>query len=350
MMNKKLTLKQSICSARIFLNIFGLILEETEELDVNSKLNILDLNNHPVGSLSFDNNNVYISAEYNDTILEASYDIPEMTILCDHEDNDTLFAIWYSNIIFLLKNNNINVTGEFYISNFVDEESEYKNKCRCQPLLRINFQNNSEFTLKILRDGKILGLEISSNDYNERIDITPFPNSSEFIVHDIKKGKYDSEKHSYPYRFYSGIFNAGKTHEKELLVYLEETGYENYIDHIRAYEEKTSDSENDLIQKGLLMQKLDDDMFKKIKMLQEILKVGNIPVFDNLVSACYDSYSDEEIEALLAIKRKSFLYQDGSSDITSSYYDANKTNPFNLSNKQGSFQRKLSAPKNTVND
>ena len=350
MMNKKLNLRQSICSAKIFLNIFGLILEDAEELDVSSKLKIFDSANNPVGSLSFDNSNVHISAEYSDTILEASYEIPEMTILCDHEDNDTLFAIWYSNIIFLLKNNNINVSGEFYISNFVDEEFEYKNNCRCQPLVRINSQNNSEFTLKILRDGKILGLEISSDDYNERIDITPFSNSSEFIVHDIKKGKYDSEKHSYPYRFYSGIFNAGKTHEKELLVYLEETGYKNYIDYIRTYEEKTSDDENDVIQKGLLMQKLDDDMFKKIKMLQEILRIGNISLFDNLVSVCYDSYSDEEIEALLAIRRKPFQYQDGSYDITSSYYDINKTNPFNLSNKQGSIQRKLTQPKNTVND
>lgn len=43
-MEKRLTLDQNLCAARVFLNIMGLTLEENTSLNQLSKLNIFDKN------------------------------------------------------------------------------------------------------------------------------------------------------------------------------------------------------------------------------------------------------------------------------------------------------------------
>lgn len=334
-MNMKLNLEQSICSARIFLNTMGLILDDVENIDINNKLNIYDLNNNVVGTLIYDNNEIRISGEYNNTILEANYVIPEIPILVDRDDNNTLFGMWYSNIIFLLKNNDTTITGEFYIASFVD--NKYGNLCKCQPVIKVHFSNDSELTLKILRDGRFFGLDISSQDYNEKIDMKPFHKSTDLIVHNITKGKYDSENQTYPYRFYSGIFSE---FDETLTIYLDETEYEQCINHIHR-SEKNYTSDIDAIQIGNMMRSIDTSMYKKIKQLQKILTIGNISLFDNLISVCYDKYQNEEIEALLGIEKKVFSYQNGSSDLTSSYYAIDKNDPFNLSKNRKIHRKSL---------
>ena len=77
---KQLTLIQNTCAARIFLNIFGLILGDVSQIDECSKIEILDQKNNQVGQLYFKQGKVIMFANDNDSVLEASFDIPTMGI------------------------------------------------------------------------------------------------------------------------------------------------------------------------------------------------------------------------------------------------------------------------------
>ena len=56
--------------------------------------------------------------------------------------------------------------------------------------------------------------------------------------------------------------------------------------------------------------------------------MGNIAILDNLVNVCYDSYTDEEIESLIGLKRKKGIYQDGADTLVDSYFGIGKKNAF----------------------
>ena len=76
------------------------------------------------------------------------------------------------------------------------------------------------------------------------------------------------------------------------------------------------------------MQDLDPDMFKKIKKLREILLIGDISLLDNLISVCYDSYTDEELCALLGVNRQKMNYQNGADSLVNSYFEIGSSNCF----------------------
>lgn len=67
------------------------------------------------------------------------------------------------------------------------------------------------------------------------------------------------------------------------------------------------DSSESLIQKGLLMQKLDNSLIEKINELRKLLSINNISLLDNLISICYDDYTNEELSALLGVERKKWI-------------------------------------------
>ena len=81
-----LTPEQTACAARVFLNIFGLILEEKEVIEEDDKLKIYDKDSNVVGYYYLENNQAKINAEYNGNILKASYLIPRTQGLVDLED------------------------------------------------------------------------------------------------------------------------------------------------------------------------------------------------------------------------------------------------------------------------
>jgi len=78
----------------------------------------------------------------------------------------------------------------------------------------------------------------------------------------------------------------------------------------------------------MLMQDLDPDMFEKIISLREVLLIGEISLLDNLFSICYDSYSDEELEALLGMRRNKMNYQDGANSLRESYFGIGQDSQF----------------------
>ena len=282
-----------------------------------------------VGELHFDNGKVIIVANYNNSLLKASYDIAKVFGFIDRECGNALFGAWSSKIEFKVENNNnIELNGEFLIGCSVD--SEFGIKCLCHPLINFEVSNKGKITLKILRDGRTFGVEISSGNYKETIDIMPWDYLNGFIKHVISNGDYNPKRYMHEYRKYMGVFTAGRGDEDKLHVFLSETEWDNRISFINEFPPKIGDdnSKELVIQKGMLMQDLDPDMFEKIKSLREMLSIGEISLLDNLISICYDSYSDEELEALLGIRRNKMNYQDGANSLKESYFGIGQNSQF----------------------
>ncbi len=334
MNGKYLTLEQNICSARIFLNIFGLTLENTNDINEFSKLKIFDKDKNIVGKLHFNNGKVILSANYNNCVLDASYDMAKMLGFVDVECGNALFALfssWSSKIAFQVqKSNNITLSGEILIGCSVD--TEFGISCLCHPLIKCEVPSVGNIFLKILRDGSTFRFEIVAGGNYEIIDLRPWDCLNGFFLHDIKKGEYDDKIREYPYRRYAGIFNGAEVGEDKdkLHVFLSENEYKNQLTFRNEFLPKVGDdnSKEALLQKGKLMQDLDPDMYDKIKKLTELLKVGDISVLDNLVSVCYDSYTDEELSALLGVNRQKMNYQNGADSLVNSYFEIGRKDTF----------------------
>ena len=326
---KYLTLEQNTCAARIFLNIFGLTLENTSDVNEFSKIKIFDKVMNEVGELHFNNGKVIMSVNYNDSMLEASFDIAKMCGFVDIECENALFGQWSIKIAFQVqKPNNVKLFGEFLIYSSAD--SEFGISCRCHPLINCDIAGQSNITLKILRNGRTFGLEVASGSYNETIDIMPWDDMNGFIKHVILNGEYDSKRYKHKYKKYMGVFSAGQGDEDKLHVFLSETEWDNQISFRNEFPLKIGDdnSETLVIQKGMLMKDLDPDMFEKIKKLREVLSIGDVFLLDNLVSVCYDSYTDEELSALLGVNRQRMNYQNGADSLINSYFGIGKNSCF----------------------
>lgn len=328
---KYLTFEQNTCAARIFLNTLGLTLENISDVNEFSKIKIFDKTMNEVGELHFDNGKVIISANYNNSILEANYDIAKMTGFVDVECGNALFGQWSSKIAFQVKKGYIQtIEGEFLIDSTVD--SEFAINCLCHPLINSTILGRDKVTLKILRDGRTFGLEISSGDYKETIDIMPWDWLNGFIKHVITNGKYDEKTYKHEYKRYAGVFNGAERGENKdkLHIFLSEKEHSIQLAFNNEFVPKVGDdnSEDVLLQKGHLMQQLDPAMYKRIEELRKVLFIGDVSLLDNLISVCYDSYTDEELSSLLGVKRQPMNYQDGADSLINSYFGIRKNSCF----------------------
>lgn len=334
MSEKYLTFEQNTCAARIFINTFGLVLENLSDVNEFSKLKIFDKAMNEVGKLYFDKGKAIMSANYNSCVLDASFDIAKFVDLRCENDLFSLFGQWFSKIYFQVqKPNDIKIFGEFLIDSSVNtEDVEFGISCLCRPLINCEVPGGENIILKILRDGSTFSLESVAGENYEVIDVRPWDWLNGFLLHDIKKGKYDEGKHAYPYRRYAGIFNGAEVGENKdkLQIFLNEEKYHNRLTFRNEFLPKTGEdnSKEALLQKGKLMQDLDSDMFEKIKKLKEVLLIGDISLLDNLVSVCYDSYTDEELIALLGLSKQGTNYQNGADSLVKSYYGIGISNCF----------------------
>lgn len=319
MKERTMSYENSLRDARIFLNTFNLILED----GFSEKLDIYDKDGNIVGCLSLIDNRINISAEYNGILLEADYYLPKMIAFVDIEDNDQLFGQWSSEIYFVLKKEKMNINGEFLLSSSMD--SEFGSKCVCHPIIRCDLDELGKIEFEILRKGKMFGLSFKTYNLKESIEVRPFDDLNGYIKHDILYGEYDFTRSSFPYRRYSGVFTGGESEKDKLHVFLHEEKYRESLDFKNGFVDKVNGnmSSDAIIQKGNLMKELDPDMYKKIKILCEILKIEDFSLLDNLISVCYDSYTDEELFALLDIERKKIVYQTGENKLRDAYFSDN---------------------------
>ncbi len=325
----------TLYSARIFLNTFGFILENVNDINEFSTIKIFDQKKNQVGHLYFNNGQVNMVANYNDNILNANCDIVKINRCVDDTDG-TITAVWNSSINFV--NNTNTLSGRFIINNSID--SQYSIHCTCHPLICYNLPEKGNIILIIHNSNSIFDLQIITKDSTEIIDIRPITLEGTFFKHDFKRSKYDQDGNKYSYRKYAVLSHY--SNKDDLHVYMEEQEHDKILSFRNEFIPKLGNNncKEDSIKRGILMQQLDPDMFKKIEQLRQILKIGDISLLDNLISVCYDNYTDEEVNALLGLQRKLMNYQGGYDNLVQAYYEMDKDSCLLPSDVQKKFLKK----------
>lgn len=290
----------------VFLNTFGLTLESVDDVTQSSKIKVFDKDN-VAGCLYFDNDKVIIDATYNNgDVLKASYDIPE-------RDTDNVSERCITNIDFQVeKTNDMKLSGSFMVNSLINHE--YGTECFCFPLIRYELPGREKATLKLLQDGKVFNFESNSPSKEEKITV----GSAGEILHDVKSGRYVEEIGAYPYSKIATISPIG---DKELHLFLNEERYGKSVNSTSEFSVKENNNcLFPILETGSLMKEIDSSMYKKIDGIRQKLLIGGVPLFDNLVSVCYDGLSDEEMNALLGIEKKLPDYQDGIDNFDAYYF------------------------------
>ena len=315
-----LTLEQGLCSIQIFLNALGLTLEQRRSVNENSIIKVFNSLHRQVGKVSFYEDKIIIKSITALGILNASYQIPKVSRFVDYEVSNAENIKWNNKIDYSIeKSVNEKFTGEFVLNCTMD--SELGNSCTCLPILNYEIDGKNIMSLKLLRNGKMLEVAINKGSYYENINIMPHDNLNGFFRHDIIKNKIKEDGEIKKYRRYSGVFSNGRN-SNQLHVFLEETFGDETIDFKNKWVTKVGDekSQDLLIQKGELMQKLDPDMFYKIKLIKDLLTNKGVSLFDNFVGLCYGNFSDDQMKALLGIDKKKMKYQYYVDSLVKAYY------------------------------
>ena len=191
----------------------------------------------------------------------------------------------------------------------------------CRPQLKFK-DKDSEVSILMWRDGKVFELNIEQGNTSETIQIGSYCVTDGLNAHNIKIGKYDETIFGYPYEYASGVYFYGGNQEIVFKIlkdgeYLRSSNSEvmHYLyDSVPAAGDMNSNET--IIQRGLLFQQLDPTAFRKIHELREKLLVGDTRVLDNLFGACFSSYPDELFKASFSFERPRMIFQDGTDTLS----------------------------------
>lgn len=325
-MKKELDYNVSIRSAIVFLNTFGLILEEKDILGNGTELNIYDKENNVVGKTILNGNIIRMKAQSSYGTLNASYEVGFMSGGIDYEScNAPKYIRWSNHISFKIYNDKkLLMNGNFSVNVSADEE--FGINCLAHPSFIYYANDGSMLELKFQTDGKVFYLEYQKDDLREMIDLTPY--YDRYFCHQITKGKFNND---WPYIKLHVLRNGeggDLSDEFETLVVEsikgKETIREFKTEKKVASEYDNSKSEEVLEQKASLVQTIGSDAFNKIQKVIEIFNVNNNSLIDNFVSVSLTSYSDSCIKGFLGIDRKSFMFQNSTDDLENAYFGKNK--------------------------
>lgn len=327
-MRRELDYNVSIRAAIIFLNTFGLTLEEKYILNDGDNINIYDNEKNVVGSVILNGSVIKMKAKSNYGILNASYETGSMIGFIDLEskcEKPPKYVEWSNNISYKIYNDkNLLMKGNFSIRISADEE--FGVKCSVHPSF-IYFPNDGGMLeAKFQTDGKVFYLEYKKDDLSEKIELTPYCDT--YFLHQITKGKFE---HSWPYiRFYSlrngavsGLNDAFETLFVESIngkVTNKEFKTEKKI----AEEYDVSKSQELLNQKAFLTQGIGSEAFNRIQNIIKFFIVNDNSLIDNFLSVSLNSYSDSQIKGFLGIERKRFMFQNGTDNLEEAYFGQNK--------------------------
>jgi len=337
MLQNALNYRQNLCSARIFLNMFGLVLDDVSEIDENTRINIyLKDTDLAVGKVVFSGDKVVMKASFNNDSLEADYKMATTDGFIDEEDAGAVFIDWGTNIGFKMKNDSGEFFGEVLLESVMD--SVFGLNCCCHTWLRGKFAGK-EISLKFQRDGAAFQADIWDDLNDEHFLIEPFNEFNGYLRHTINEGKYQKPEKSwssYEHQKYMTIASGWDPDKRTTLhSFFKEKRYD------KAIEEKSEiipvemiNGKPSLQQKGYLMQAIDNTFVSGINNIRNVLAFGNTSFINGCINACFDSWSQEDLKAIFGIERAKDFYQDGSPNLITAYFNPGTENPFHLGENQ----------------
>lgn len=326
MEKKYLTLEQNLCSARVFLNIFNLILENKEDINEFTKFGIFDRNNNQVGTLYFENDVVKIQSATSLGNLNANYDIAQFSGFRDLECGGA-FVQWNHEIKFKVDGNQ-SFSGDMQLD--VSMDTNFGNTCRFHTKIKYIDKDNKEVELKFMDDGKPFSYEAKKEGFREVLEIDPWSDFESFMYHIIRKGEYDTTHHCFPNDSIKFVWHNGINDKKHLKT------VSHVVENLQTREHENQlydsvgkdDSVESTIQKGLLMQKIDPDFSKKIIELINYFKKDNVSFFENLIDVSFNKVSEEERKALFGTDIERISYNNGADNLLDAYFGIQENNHF----------------------
>ena len=297
-----LTLEQNLCCARVFLNLFDLVLENKENIDEFTKFGIFDRNGKQVGMLYFENDVVKIQCTTSLGFLNANYDMSELSCFMDLKFGGS-FVQWNHTIKFEVAGYQ-NFSGNMQLD--VSMDSDLDNTCRLHTIIKYVDKDNREVELKLMEDGKAFCYETKKDDFREVLYINPWDDLESFMYHIIWNGKYDNVHHCFPNESIRFVRNNGsrdRNHLRTVSHVTKKLQTVEYKDNLydSLGEEESAES---TIQKGLLMQKIDPNFSKKIVELINSFKKEDVSFLENLIDISFNRASEEERSALFGVDIK----------------------------------------------
>ena len=318
MEKKYLTLQQNLSVARVFLNMFDLVLENKNNIWQFDVLKILDRYGNQCGRLYFDCGIVRIETETSLGLLIADYEIASFNILRDNYLGGG--QVGWSHVINFNVKDSKSFGGTMRIPAIID--THFSKKCCVNTAINYIDKDGKDVNLYVMSDGYQFGYIAKKGDFREKIEINIRDCINYSMYHTIVSGKEDILNFCFPdcnthivkYDFSSKkiclktIVNIRKNSEK---IKYEEVNHES----VGEFESVESN-----IQKGLLMQEIDPDFSLKIKELINDFNKNGVSFLENLIDAAFNDYSKEEKKALFGTDIRKIKYQNGADNLDDAYF------------------------------
>lgn len=343
-MEKRLTNEQNIRSAIIFLNTFGLTLEEKDTIIAGEILRVYR-EDKVVGKVNINEDQFIIETASNFGYLKASYDIAKYSAFVAIEsivDEDyAKYAQWANEITYTIEQNDqIKMQGTFNVTCTAD--TEFGIKCLCHPTCTYYGNDGSLMELKMQKDGSLFNYKYEKEEIKEDIDFDLFNPYLGYFHHTISKGEYENGK-GWPYIEHYGVSNKSEKDNHLLIIRDYIVEYQNRTKYNSLEVEKVSKTDEDklLKQKIELIQLVGQPAFKRIQSLIDFFTIGGVSLIDNFINVSMIFYTDEEIKGLLGIDRVKMDFQNGEDNLKDAYFGINDDNNFFLLGKKDLEFKKL---------
>lgn len=321
-----LTLKQNLCSAKIFLNLFNLFLEVPKDINEFTKIKIFNQTNCEMGMLYFENGVVKIQSVTSLGNLNANYDIATFGGFEDLECGGA-FVSW-NHVIQFQVDGKQSFNGDIQIG--VSMDTHFGNNCRVHSKIKYIDENNNEVVLKFMDDGKPFSYEAKNDGFREVLEIDPWSDFESYMYHIIRYGEYDRNIFSFPNESIRFVWHNGdndRNHLRTVSHIVKDSQTIEWKDQLYESVGK-NDSIESTIQKGLLMQQIDPDFSKKIIELINLFKKDNVSFFTNLIDVTFKKVNDEERKALFGVDMEKIIFYNGADNLLEAYFGIKENNMF----------------------
>lgn len=309
----------NIRAAVVFLNMFGLYLSKEEGLVLGEVINIVDKNGVVVGKVRI-GEEVVIEAKNAFGELKANYKLAQALCFRDLEVGSMpRHASWMTQIHYVINNNEESMRG---LINFdVSIDDEFGLRCLAHQDLEYFVNDEKAFSLVMQNRGITFGLEFFEGNKYEVIQLRPFSLYLPYMLHDIKQGgnrcKYccvsnRSEKNPDQFMVLSFDVENGEKVNK----------VHNFVDK-EEYNSLHRDGKKTFFQIWQLVRQVDPDIYTKIIKVRELLKREDISLLDSFINISLMSFNDEEIEAMLGIKRQELKFKGYVRELKQIYFNGN---------------------------
>lgn len=323
---KKIVYDKNLRSAVIFLNMFGLDILESENVLMGDIIPVVDKDMQMVGSVTCLEDDINISAMSDLGQIVASYKPAVASLTRDVEAKGSpRSATWKTEIKYeIQKNENDTVKGICMLFSGVDDE--YGPRCSASHIIKYFAAGKEIMTLRMQIGSELFGLYFYDADIQETIVISPFSLNQSYMRHDLKCGKYVRDT-GYPKYTYAIIGDYSDTEKDKLGVIYDSSEYGDekehrviIVDKVDYDENKKINGQGVILQLGALMKENDSRMYERINDIRELLARGDVSLLDSFINVSLGSFTNEEIEALLGIKKEPLKYKGQVRELKNIYF------------------------------